>query len=216
MTSLHLLWELARKTSVACIVALLAMLGLIIGTWIWSMGLDKKLADLKSETQSLVSAYESTRQRLQSIEKGGTAYSEAVNAGLIGPAHREDWVRTLLQSYQALGFQGVPAFKLSKAKPLDPQVTTGAVSAQFGGGASNSNSSGAVGAFVHDLEFKLAGAHEGDVFSLLSSFQRGYPGRHRVVGCRLSEPLSKGLSAECTVRFFNIDVPGRGTQGGRP
>jgi hypothetical protein len=216
MTSLHLLWALARKTSVVCLMVLLAMVALMVGTWVWRMGLDKNLTNIQSDSQSMMAAYESARQRVQAIEKGDAAYTQALDSGLIGPAQREDWVRTMIGAYEALGFHGVPTFKLNKARPLDPPATTGVVPTQFGAGASSSNSSDAVGIFVHDLEFKLAGAHEGDVFSLLSAFQRDYPGRHRVVGCRLADPLAQGLSAECTLRFFNIDVPGRDTKGGRP
>ena len=226
MNASRLLITLARRTTIGCVAVLVALGAGLVGVWTWSASLDKQLAELEGEVRALTGGLDAGRRRLDALAQGKAAYEEAAGLGLIGPSRREAWLQSLFSAYGAVGFQDLPTFKLEKGKRLD-----GAAAGPAGGspagmapgpgmapGAPSATppSAQSVAIYAHDLEFKLLNAHEGDVLSILAALRRDHPGIQRPVGCRLSDPLPKGLSAVCTVRFFNVDVPGSGPSSKAP
>lgn len=212
---------LTGRTTMVCAALVLALGTGLVGLLTWRSSLDEQLTKLEGEARALNGGLESGRSRLDALVQGKDLYDKVAGLGLIGPSRREAWVHSLFTAYGALGFQGLPSFKLEKAKQLDatPKGAPGGQSAAMpptpgmpaGAPSDSAASTPSVSIWVHDLEFKLVNSHEVDVLSILAALRRDHPGVQRPMGCLLSDPLATGLSAVCRVRFFNIDVPVQGT-----
>lgn len=220
MIPLRRLIKLTGRTVMVCAALVLALGTGLVGLWAWSSSLDRQLTELEGESRALNGGLESGRSRLDALVQGKALYDKVAGLGLIGPPRREAWVQSLFTAHAALGFQGLPTFKLEKGKPLDstPPGAPGGASAAMppllgmpdSAPSNSAASTPSVSIWVHDLEFKLVNAHEEDVLSVLAALRRDHPGVQRPMGCLLSDPLPTGLSAVCRVRFFNIDVPVQG------
>ncbi|MBP7913737.1 MAG: hypothetical protein KAZ63_00200 [Vitreoscilla sp.] len=189
-----------RVSVIACATALLIAMALVVGL----ASLQSKLSsDLQSARRALGTLTEE-RDRLQLREReltdGRERFQLQTRQGLIGAGHRDRWAQSLITAYQARGFQGVPDFKLAKPVPYVPPLakpgatTTEPPSADQAGAAVH----------VHELEFEITQAHEGDVLAILAGLQRDHPGQQQPAGCELANPQPDGLKAICKVRFFNV------------
>ncbi|MCF8152030.1 MAG: hypothetical protein K9J80_14895 [Sulfuritalea sp.] len=119
--------------------------------------------------------------------------------GLVGTADREGWVEQLgvnreqLHLADTLSYLLKPPQAVADAATLEPEAMT-------------SDEPNSAAATQHDLDFELRGITEPELLNLLRSYRAQVNGRFRVQSCRLSSPSKLGLTAQCTLRFFNLPI----------
>lgn len=142
---------------------------------------------------------ETKRQDLQNVMAHIEQFRTLKKQGLIGRADREGWVEQLVISRERLGIGNAVVYNLKPAQGIldstvaDPNASAASAVA-LEPGASQS----------HDLDFELAGVHEGELIAFLDDYRDQVRGRFRVQSCRMGRPTPDGLVAACTLRFFNL------------
>ncbi|MFN9748218.1 MAG: hypothetical protein ACK53K_08735 [Burkholderiales bacterium] len=218
MNAISVLLGLLRHIAIVCGSLIAFVTLLIVGGSLWSMQLDHLQDTLISDRQQLLGQIEAAEAKIQFMTQSQIVLDRSVRAGLVGPARREEWVQSLIAAHERLGLKGTPSFKLSK-----PQRLTEAITAAMGAVmASNMQSPSmfepstpavpgtGLEVYSHLLEFKLQDVHEGEVLSILSSLLSEYPDIQKPGGCHLMDPQPTGLTAECSIRFFNVVPPRSG------
>jgi hypothetical protein len=189
-----------RLSVIACATALVLAVALVAGL----ASLQSRLANDLQAARRALGALTEERDRLQTREReltdGRARFELQTRQGLIGAGQRDRWAQSLITAYQARGFHGVPDFKLAKPVPhVAPPAEPGASTAE-----PPSADQAGVAVYVHELEFEIAQAHEGDVLAVLAGLRHDHPGQQQAVGCELDNPQPDGLKATCKVRFFNV------------
>ena len=126
-------------------------------------------------------------------------FKELKRQGLVGPADREGWVEQLAASREKLKLTDTLSYTL---KP--PKAITNSTSPDPGAAEATPPSPDV--AAQHDLDFELRGITEPELLNLIQSYKSQVHGSFRVQACRLTSPSQDGLSAQCTLRFFNLPV----------
>lgn len=181
---------LVRRSLITLVLSVLCAFGIFFGTVFFK----DRMAALLTQAQQLESAQRARLAQmeidLKNLQADTGRFSELRQQGLLGNPDRAIWAEQLLASYKALGLS------LSHLAYIvhPPQALQ----------ASDPDAPSAQGARTYDLDFTMSQAHEEELLALLAHFQTHVRGLYRVQACHLSAPQATGLTARCTLRFFNM------------
>ncbi len=190
MNNFKTITRLARRSLITLVLSILCSVGLFYGTVFFK---DRMAAQFKQAQQLEGTQRARLAQMeidLENLQTETGRFSQLRQQGLLGDPDRTAWVEQLLASYQTLGlslrdlaYTVHPPQALGVADPAAPSTQ---------------------GARSFDLDFTISNAHEEDLLALLNHFRSHVNGLYRVQACHLSAPKETGLTAHCTLRFFNI------------
>lgn len=224
MSDLPHLLKRARRTVLACAVALTLTLA-ALGSMLWyDRTLDHRLKAATQAHAAVVAEQDNLAENLRAVTSGQLEFLSQQRQGLIGKPEREQWAQSLIEAYQAQQFSGVPEYTLKAPAPFalggggpvaaaDPALAaapTAAAGGAPGGPESRAPAAAAaapVAVQMHELQFSLSSAHEVDVLAIVSRLQAQYAGLLQFDQCTLAEPKPEGLRANCTLKFFNLSRP---------
>lgn len=113
--------------------------------------------------------------------------------GLVGKADREGWVEQLMESRLSLGL-GSLGFSYTLDPPHALGETTNDAALPDDPNAPHR----------HDLQIEMQNLHEVELLNLLRDYKAKVDGQFRIESCQLNGPTPTGLTARCTLRFFNL------------
>jgi len=185
---------LARRSLITLALSILCAFGIFFGTVFFK---DRMVAQ-RLQAQQLESAQRASLEQkdidLKNLQAETGRFSALRQQGLLGNPDRAAWVEQLLASYQALGLSMRDlAYTMHPPQALlvsGPDAAPAAPTDQ--------------GARTYDLDFTMTNTHEEDVLALLGHVRIHVKGLYRVQACHLSGPKETGLTARCTLRFFNM------------
>lgn len=194
---------------------------LIFGSSYFDEYLFGNFAQNRNQSKAKRAQLTERQQQLDFLQAHADRFRAIEAQDLTGTASREEWVQQLLTSRKQLGLPDTLTYTLKAPVPL-PQSGGGAAAAGASGGrpfraaavlAPNDTP------LAHDLEFELRDTHEDELLALLNDFQARIRHRFRVQSCEFSLPGARGLTVQCTLRFFSLPQPASPAQlqaGGRP
>jgi hypothetical protein len=182
-----------RKSRLGLFVLATAVLGSALALWgmhSFEHNIHLELvANQSQETGESAKLKEKTSE-LTLLKSSYTAFESLRKSGLVGEADREGWAETLLKVHRSNGLPDTLSYALLAPLAL-PSASPSSVVAPVQ---------------THDMTLKLDGIHEVELFDLLKSYEQQVDGRFRLQSCQLSSPGSRGLTANCLLRFFNQPV----------
>lgn len=200
MNNIKTIARLARRCLITLALSMLCAVGLFFGTVFFK---DRTAAQFK-QAQQLESTQRASLAQveldLKNLQTESGRFSQLRQQGMLGNPDRTAWVEQLLASYQTLGLS-----MRDLAYTVHPSLALV---------ASDPDLPSAKGARGFDLDFTIRNSHEEDLLALLSHFGSHVRGLYRVQACHLSNPKETGLTANCTLRFFNI--PESSSESARP
>ena len=194
MSDWKIIVRLARRSLLALSISLLLVLALYHGS---SLLRDRQGAQLMEFNQQMSSLQGRLTQRqadLANMQSQAGRFRQLSEQGLLGAADRAGWVDQLKVSVSRTG---LPLDTL-RYTLQEPQVLASPAAGATDAAVMNA------GPNIHDLDFELTNIHEQDLLSLLRDYRAHVRGSFRVQACTLSNPKEAGLSARCTLRFFNL------------
>lgn len=181
---------IVRQSRLGLIVVATAVLGSALALWgmhRFEQTIHLELVASQSAESSESAKLKEKTAELALLKSNYTAFEGLRKSGLVGEADREGWAETLLKVHRSKGLPDTLIYAL-----LAPLAMPGA------------NPSTVVAPVqTHDMTLKLDGIHELELFDLLKSYEQQVDGRFRLQSCQLTSPGSRGLSANCLLRFFN-------------
>lgn len=188
----------ARKSLVVLLTILAVSLGLYFGS-AYSRG--QLTADLAQQQAQISSEQENLAQKqkeLDSIQANIQKFRQLQQQGMIGKAKREEWIEQLIATRKQLGLPETLTYTLKQPASLsanpNPEQTP----------ADSTQAVASDAPLAHNLEFELRHIHEEELLAFLKTYQSKVNGRFRIQSCRLAEPATNGLLAQCTLRFFTL------------
>lgn len=175
--------------------AIFLALTMVYGSAYVRDSLKTKLAQSRGQFEAQQQILSKNQLDLSNIKIHIAQFQNLRKQGMVGVADREGWVEQLTTSRDQLNLSDTLSYTL---KP--PQAITDAASPDPGA-VSEVEPGGAV---QHDLDFELSGITEPELLSLLKTYKMQVHGLFRVQACRLTSPSLTGLTAQCTLRFFNL------------
>ena len=186
--------QLARRSLITLGATVLVMLALSVGTFMLKDRQLTQLAQVQQQLSGLQGGLAQKQSDLDDLQTKTGRFSQLRQQGLLGAVDREAWIETLLASLARTGLAADSLnYRLETPKAMTPAIA----------GATDPTALG-VGALVHDLVLELKNIHEDELLSLLRDYQMHVKGFFRVQSCTLSNSTERGLSARCTLRFFNL------------
>lgn len=164
---------------------------------------DQTLSALAAARQAEDSTKSVTEQKEQSLKRLTSEierYRALEKKGLVGVPDRTGWTEQFLASQKQLAIPDSLTYTLQPPKPLADQANAAASPPE----PANPDAPKPATPLVHDLEFALTGTHETEVLKLIQDYQARVNGRFRVNNCTFGTPTPKGMSANCTLRFFTL------------
>jgi F0F1-type ATP synthase membrane subunit c/vacuolar-type H+-ATPase subunit K len=151
----------------------------------------------EDSTQTVIEQKEQSLKRLNiEIEH----YRVLEKKGLLSVPDRTGWTEQFLASQKQLAIPDSLTYTLQPPKPLADQENAAASPAE----PANPDAPKPAVPLIHDLEFALTGTHEAEVLKLIQDYQARVNGRFRVNNCTFGAPTPKGMSANCTLRFYTL------------
>jgi hypothetical protein len=201
MSDWKIIARLARRSLLALFVSILLVLALYHGSALLKNRQATQLMESKEQTSSLQGRLTRSQADLVNLQAQAGRFRQLSERGLLGAADRAGWVEQLKAS---VARTGLPLDTL-RYTLQEPQALASPAAGAADAAAVNAGPS------IHDLDFELKNIHEQDLLSLLHDYRVHVRGLFRVQTCTLSEPNEAGLSARCTLRFFNVpdDKPGQ-------
>ncbi len=182
--------------------AIFLSLTLVFGSIYVRDALKEDIARHQGQLAAQRSSLTSKQLDLQNIRTHIVRFRSLKQQGLVGAADREGWVEQLAASRTSLNAGTALVYTLHA-----PRTQAAAAAADLPIAAQATADpplANADAAMVHDLDFELDGAHEGELLALLQDYKAKVRGSFRVQTCRLGSPTPTGLLAQCTLRFFNL------------
>jgi F0F1-type ATP synthase membrane subunit c/vacuolar-type H+-ATPase subunit K len=164
---------------------------------------DQTLSALAAARQAEDSTKSVTEQKEQSLKRLTSEierYRVLEKKGLVGVPDRTGWTEQFLASQKQLAIPDSLTYTLQPPKPLVDQENAAASPAE----PTNPDAPKPPTPLMHDLEFALTGTHEAEVLKLIQDYQARVNGRFRVNNCTFGAPTPKGMSANCTLRFYTL------------
>lgn len=181
--------------------AILFALSLVFGSIYVRDSLKKNLATSQGQVNSRKAVLEIKQADLKNIRTHIAEFRLLKQQGLVGTADREAWVEQLSAVRAELKAGDTLSYTLRPPQlPTDP--TAGAPAGAPAGPDEAT-------AYIHDLDIELGGIHEDEVVALFQGFRSRVRGRFRIQSCRFGNPTPAGMFAQCTLRFFNVQEPGK-------
>lgn len=186
--------------------AILFALSLVFGSIYVRDSLKKNLAANQGQVNSRKAALEIKQADLKNIRAHIAEFRLLKQQGLVGTADREGWVEQLSAVRAELKAGETMSYTLRPPQlPSDPATATAGSTA---GAAAPAGPEEAT-AYIHDLDIELGGIHEDEVIALFQEYRSRARGQFRIQSCRFGNPTPVGLFAQCTLRFFNVQEPGK-------
>jgi hypothetical protein len=183
--------------------AILFALSLVFGSIYVRDSLKKNLATSQGQVNSRKAALEIKQADLKNIRTHIAEFRLLKQQGLVGNADREAWVEQLSAVRAELKTGDTLSYTL---RP--PQLPTDPAAGAPAGAAAPAGPEEAT-AYIHDLDIELGGIHEDEVVALFQEYRNRVRGRFRIQSCRFGNPTPVGMFAQCTLRFFNVQEPGK-------
>ena len=158
------------------------------------------LAAARQAEESTKSVTEQKDQSLKRLTSEIEHYRILEKKGLIGVPDRTGWTEQFLASQKQLAIPDSLTYTLQPPKPLADQENAAASAVE----PANPDAPKPAAPLIHDLEFTLTGTHEAEVLKLIQDYQARVNGRFRINNCTFGNPTPKGMSANCTLRFFTL------------
>ena len=192
----------ARPGLITLTCAIAISLAMVFGSNYVEGNLHKDLQQSRNQASAQRTSLEAKQQDLLYIEAHIDEFRTLKKQGLLSMPDREGWVEQLLAAQKQLKIPETLVYALPPAVPMSNGTS----------GASGAETEAAPDApLIHDLEINLRDIHEEELLALLQEFQARIHDRFRLQSCRLFNPISSGLSAQCTLRFFTLPpAPGAG------
>lgn len=182
--------------------AILFALSLVFGSIYVRDSLKKNLATSQGQVNSRKAALEIKQADLKNIRAHIAEFRLLKQQGLVGTADREAWVEQLSAVRTELKTGDTLSYTLKPPQlPTDPAAGAAVQPAPAGPDEAT--------VYIHDLDIELGGIHEVEVVALIQEYRNRAHGRFRVQSCRFGNPTPAGLFAQCTLRFFNVQEPGK-------
>ena len=194
MNDWKIIARLARRSLLALSVSILLVLALYHGSALLKDRQASQLMETNQQMSSLQGRLTQRQADLANMQAQAGRFRQLSEQGLLGAADRAGWVDQLKAS---VARTGLPLDAL-RYTLQEPQAL-----ASSGSGATDAVALSA-GPNIHNLDFELKNIHEQDLLSLLHDYRANVRGLFRVQACTFSEPNDSGLSARCTLRFFNL------------
>jgi len=200
MSDWKIISRLVRSSLLALSISLLLVLAVYHGSALLKDRQGSQLMESNQQMSSLQGRLTQRQADLANMQAQTGRFRQLSEQGLLGAADRAGWVDQLKVS---VARTGLPLDTL-RYTLQEPQALTSP-----GTGATDAVALSA-GPNIHNLDFELKNIHEQDLLSLLHDYRAHVRGLFRVQACTLSNPNEAGLSARCTLRFFNVpdDKPG--------
>lgn len=204
MTPYRTIFQRSRRPLNILASAIFLSLTLVFGSIYVRDTLKKNIAQSQTQLAGQQSMLAAKQLDLQAVQTHIAKFRTLKQQGLVGVADREGWVeqlvasRTQLMAGETLAYTLKPPQALTESTPDQP-VPAAAVDSTGTNGA----------ATMHDLDFEIGGVHEAELLALLQVYKIKVRGSFRVQSCRLGNPTSRGLLAQCTLRFFNLPEAAR-------
>lgn len=187
--------------------AILFALSLVFGSIYVRDSLKKNLAANQGQVNTRKAALEIKQADLKNIRTHIAEFRLLKQQGLVGTADREAWVEQLSAVRAELKTGDTLSYTL-KPPQLPADLAAPVAGAAVGAAAPPAGPDEAT-AYIHDLDIELGGIHEDEVVALFQEYRHRARGRFRVQSCRFGNPTPAGMLAQCTLRFFNVQEPGK-------
>jgi hypothetical protein len=199
MTPHRAIFQRSRRQLNLLAVGIFVSLTLVFGSIYVRDTLKKSVASNQAQLAAQQSILASKQMDLQAVQTHIAQFRALKQQGLVGIADREGWVEQLaasraqLMAGETLAYTLKPPQSLEESTPDQPAPVVAVDPAGISGVPTR-----------HDLDFELGGVHEAELLALLQVYKTKVHGSFRVQSCRLGNPASTGLLAQCTLRFFNL------------
>ena len=188
-------------------VAVVLSLALVGGSYYLRDSLATRVAENQANLTAQQQLLTQRQLDLENIHEHADKFRALRAKGLVGNGDREGWVEQLGQSRAALRLPDTLTYHLGRPRSIeDADVGSGAGFDAAPDIAEATEGAPADGQApqVNDLDFELTEVHEGEVLALIDHYRRAVHGQFRIQSCRLGGAAPNGLSAKCSLRFFNL------------
>lgn len=185
---------LARRSLIVLVLAMLCAVGIYLGSGYLKKQAATGLEQARQREREQRASLAQKEADLKDLQAESGRFGQLRRQGLLGNPDRALWAEQFLASYQSLGLSVQDlAYTMHPPRALQGAGADGATAPTAGQGARSL-----------DLDFTIKSIHEEDLLALLRHFAGHVQGLYRLQSCTLAEPQPSGLTARCTLRFFNL------------